>query len=148
MIHLNVIGVPREATGAETPSDRLPIPLRIAEVRAITAPPVAQPIPGHLCEQCLDAPAVVLVSAPWGGQMGVCDQCQQARVVAALPVLTAREGQQTIWHTIGDSDHLATYRATAEIPLPAWWDRCVSAAPARVCVCGSYRLIWGEDDEE
>jgi hypothetical protein len=139
MIHLNVIGVPREATGAETPSDRLPIPLRIAEVRAITAPPVAQPIPGHLCEQCLDAPAVVLVSAPWGGQ---------ARVVAALPVLTAREGQQTIWHTIGDPDRLATYRATAEIPLPAWWDRCVSAAPARVCVCGSYRLIWGEDDEE
>ena len=84
--------------------------------------------------------------------MGVCDPCQQARAVAALPVLTAREGHQTIWHTIGDPDCLATclatYRATAAIPLPAWWDRCVSTAPARVCVCGSDRLIWGEDEEE
>jgi len=118
MMPLNMIGVPREAPGAETPSNRLPIPLHIAEVRASTAPPVAQPIPGHLCEECLDAPAVALVSAPWGGQMGVCDQCQQARAVAALPILTAREGQQTIWHTIDDPDRLAAYRAAAATPLP------------------------------
>ena len=147
MMPLNMIGVPREATGAETSSNRLPIPLHIAEDRASTTPPVAQPIPGHLCEECLDAPAVALVSAPWGGQMGVCDPCQQARAVATLPVLTAREGQQTIWHTIDAPDLLAAYRAAAATPLPTWWDRCVSAAPARVCVCGSYRLIWGEDEE-
>ena len=31
--------------------------------------------PGHLCEQCLDAPAVAFVAAPWGGEMGVCAPC-------------------------------------------------------------------------
>jgi hypothetical protein len=30
---------------------------------------------GHLCEQCLDAPAVALVPAPWGGDMGICGAC-------------------------------------------------------------------------
>jgi hypothetical protein len=32
-------------------------------------------IPGHLCEVCLDAPAVAFVLAPWGGEMGVCAAC-------------------------------------------------------------------------
>jgi hypothetical protein len=32
-------------------------------------------IPGHLCEVCLDAPAVAFVPAPWGGEMGVCTVC-------------------------------------------------------------------------
>ena len=109
--------------------------------------PVPQPLPGHLCEQCLDAPAVVIVPAPWGGEMGVCDTCHQAPAVAALPILTAEEGQQTIWHTIRDPERLAAYRVAATVPLPAWWDRCVSTAPARVCACGSYRLRWGDDDE-
>ncbi len=36
----------------------------------------ATPLPGHLCEQCLDAPAVAVVPAPWGGDMGVCEACQ------------------------------------------------------------------------
>jgi len=40
---------------------------------------------------------------------------------------------------------LAAYRAAAG-PLPAWWDRCIATAPARVCPCGSYRLRWGEDE--
>jgi hypothetical protein len=40
--------------------------------RANTEPP----IPGHLCEVCLDAPAVHLRPAPWGGEMGVCETCQ------------------------------------------------------------------------
>ena len=31
--------------------------------------------PGHLCEVCLDAPAVAFVPAPWGGEMGVCAPC-------------------------------------------------------------------------
>src|SRR6266567_4471983 len=30
---------------------------------------------GYLCEQCLDAPAVAVVPAPWGGEMGVCATC-------------------------------------------------------------------------
>ncbi len=33
-------------------------------------------LPGHLCEVCLDAPAVHLQPAPWGGEMGVCTTCQ------------------------------------------------------------------------
>src|SRR5258706_440245 len=53
--------------------------------------------------------------------------------------------QQPLWHPTGDADRLAAYRAAAG-PLPAWWDRCVSTAPARVCPCGSYRLRWGEDE--
>jgi len=28
---------------------------------------------GHICEQCLDAPALLVQPAPWGGEMGVCD---------------------------------------------------------------------------
>ena len=32
-------------------------------------------IPGHLCEVCLDAPAVAFVPAPWGGEMGICEAC-------------------------------------------------------------------------
>ena len=38
-------------------------------------PSHASPIPGHLCEGCLDAPAVAVVPAPWGGEMGVCAAC-------------------------------------------------------------------------
>ena len=147
MIHLNMLGVQRAEPGAETLSDRPHIPLHIAEFRKVKAPPVHQPLPGHLCEQCLDAPAVVVVPAPWGGDMGVCNTCHQAPAVAALPILTAEEGQQTIWHTIRDPERLAAYRVAATVPLPAWWDRCVSTARARVCACGSYRLRWGEDDE-
>ena len=30
---------------------------------------------GHICEACLDAPAILLAPAPWGGQMGVCWAC-------------------------------------------------------------------------
>jgi hypothetical protein len=33
---------------------------------------------GHICERCLDAPAVLAQPAPWGGEMGVCATCQQA----------------------------------------------------------------------
>jgi hypothetical protein len=30
---------------------------------------------GYLCEVCLDAPAVAVMAAPWGGEMGVCATC-------------------------------------------------------------------------
>ena len=72
---------------------------------------------------------------------------QQAAAIATLPVLTAAAGQQTLWHLIRGAERLAAYRATAG-PLPAWWDRCVATAPARVCPCGSYRLCWSEDENE
>ena len=34
------------------------------------------PLPGSICEQCFDAPAVRLVPAPWGGEMGWCGACK------------------------------------------------------------------------
>ena len=139
-------GRPHEDPGAETPRAHHRLPLHIAEVREGQGPPAPPPLPGYLFEQCLDARAVLVVPAPEGGDMGICAACQQAAAVAALPVLTAAAGQQTLWHPIHDADRLAAYRAAAGMPLPAWWDRCVATAPARVCPCGSYRLRWGEDE--
>jgi hypothetical protein len=49
-----------------TPAALLPEALR---------PSTESPMPGHLCEICLDAPAVTVVPAPWGGEMGVCAAC-------------------------------------------------------------------------
>jgi hypothetical protein len=34
---------------------------------------------GHICEHCLDAPAVLVQPAPWGGEMGVCAACHSHR---------------------------------------------------------------------
>jgi len=75
--------------------------------------------------------------------MGICAACQQAAAIATLPVLTAAAGQQTRWHPIRDATRLAAYRAAVGA-LPAWWDRCVATAPARVCPCGSSR--WRGDE--
>ena len=136
---------PGEEPGAGTPRMRRRLPLHIAEIQEVPAPPAPPPLPGHLCEQCFDAPAVLVVPAPGGGDMGICAACQEAAAVAALPVLTATAGQQTLWQPIREANRLAAYRATAG-PLPAWWDRCVATAPARVCPGGSYRLRWGEDE--
>ena len=63
---------------------RDPMRLQLTSGRRLTAYallPGAQssnnepPIPGHLCEVCLDAPATHLQPAPWGGEMGVCEAC-------------------------------------------------------------------------
>jgi hypothetical protein len=145
MIDWHVSSRPGEEPGVETPRTRRRLPLRIAEVQEAQAPPAPAPLPGHLCEECLDAHAVLVVPAPGGGDMGICATCQQAAAIATLPVLTAAAGQQTLWHPIRDPDRLAAYRAAVG-PLPAWWDRCVATAPARVCPCGSYRVRWGEDE--
>src|SRR5215831_3197382 len=107
MIYLNVLGVQPAEPGAETFRERPYISLHIAAVREVKTPPVPQPLPGHLCEQCLDAPAVMVVPAPWGGEMGICDTCHQAPAMTALPILTAEAGQQTIWHTIRAPERLA-----------------------------------------
>jgi hypothetical protein len=62
-----------------------PMRLQLTSRRRITAyallpgtqcPSTETSIPGHLCESCLDAPAVQLRPAPWGGEMGVCEACQ------------------------------------------------------------------------
>ena len=72
MIHLHVLGSPGAESGAAPPRTRRRLPLRIAEVREVQASPAPTPLPGHLCEQCLDAPAVLVVPAPEGGDMGIC----------------------------------------------------------------------------
>jgi len=38
------------------------------------------PLPGYLCEQCQDAPAVWLQPTPEGGEMGVCTTCWEQGV--------------------------------------------------------------------
>jgi len=43
-------------------------------------------IPGHLCEVCLDAPAVAFVPTPGGGEMGSCAAC--AGLPPAVPAAT------------------------------------------------------------
>src|SRR2546427_11667444 len=128
MMHRPRTGSPGEEPRAETPQTHRRLPLRIAEVREVQASPAPTPLPGHLCEECLDAPAVLVVPAPGGGDMGICAACQQVAAVVALPVLTAAAGQQTLWHPIRDADRLAAHRA-APGPPPAWRERCVAPAP-------------------
>jgi hypothetical protein len=43
--------------------------------RSTDVPSHGAPLPGYLCEQCQDAPAVQWQPAPWGGEMGVCTAC-------------------------------------------------------------------------
>jgi hypothetical protein len=147
MIRLNVVGSPGQTSMAASPAEASAVPRRRLELPAPAGKmtPGTSPLPGFVCEACFDAPAVALVPAPWGEEMGVCATCYQTRVHATLPVRRVPAGQQTFWHTILDQARLAAYRAIAEGPLPTWWDRCVSTAPVPVCTCGSYRLTWGEE---
>ena len=57
----------REVLGAAL---RRRVEQRAARQSSLSRSPV-----GHLCEQCLDAPATLLQPAPWGGEMGVCTLC-------------------------------------------------------------------------
>jgi len=50
---------------------------RTAHGTPIAPDPVATPLPGSLCEQCLDAPAVAVVVVPGGEDMGLCAACQE-----------------------------------------------------------------------
>ena len=66
---------PGEAPRPAASRTRRRLPLHIAEVREVQPPPAPPPLPGHLCEVCLDAPAVLVVPAPGGGDMGICAAC-------------------------------------------------------------------------
>ena len=65
------------------PRRRYTLPRRWIEALRADTPSVSRgtpaPLPGSLCESCLDAPASALVPAPWGWEMGVCAQCQRRR---------------------------------------------------------------------
>ena len=38
------------------------------------------PLPGSICEECFDAPAMHVQEAPWGGEMGICGLCKNKEV--------------------------------------------------------------------
>jgi hypothetical protein len=63
------------------PSHQSALPLRWIEAARVDTPSVSggtpAPLPGYLCEACLDAPALAVVPAPWGEAMGLCQACQQ-----------------------------------------------------------------------
>lgn len=61
----------RYATWAEAEAGHAAMVARV--LVALAAWPPAPP--GSLCEVCLDAPAVALAPAPWGGERGVCAAC-------------------------------------------------------------------------
>ncbi len=76
---------PPEVAQVRTPARR---PAQAAAVREALASVVRRyreqrthqqvvSLAGYLCEQCLDAPAVHLRDAPWGGEMGVCADCRK-----------------------------------------------------------------------
>ena len=53
----------------------------IAELTDLVNAGVARataPLPGSICEVCFDAPAVLVVPAAWGGEMGICGACVEA----------------------------------------------------------------------
>jgi len=68
------------------PRRRYTLPRRWIEALRVDTPSVSRgtpaPLPGYLCESCLDAPAIALVPAPWGGEMGVCRACQRRQAAA------------------------------------------------------------------
>jgi hypothetical protein len=100
----------------EESASSVPVPLPSLTSKICAEHYWPTPLPGHLCEQCLDAPAVLVVPAPGGGDMGICAACQQAAAIATLPVLTAAAGQQTLWHPLCDAERLAAYRGGGGSP--------------------------------
>jgi hypothetical protein len=47
--------------------------------------PTHVPLPGYLCEQCQDAPAVQWQPVPEGGEIGVCEDCSKTEGAAIMP---------------------------------------------------------------
>jgi hypothetical protein len=52
---------------------------------------------GYLCEQCLDAPAVAFVPAPWGGEMGICATCAAPAPVRPAVDESRCQGARLAW---------------------------------------------------
>ena len=81
-------------------------------------------LPGYLCEQCLDAPAVAFVPAPWGGEMGVCAQCGEppARRVADCPLCAQPPGPDEDAHVYlqhcADTGHSVRGRGPWRVSAP------------------------------
>jgi hypothetical protein len=55
----------------------------------------ANPLPGYLCEQCQDAPAVLLRPTPRGGEMDVCTACSAPKEPTRARVCSSHPGWAT-----------------------------------------------------
>jgi hypothetical protein len=81
------------------------------------------PLPGHLCEVCLDAPAVTLVPAPWGNEMGVCAACAPPAVPDCPHCVQSpgpgEDATAYVQHCIDTGHPLrpGTWRVTGEVTL-------------------------------
>ena len=64
---------------------------RVAQ-RAARDPSAHAPLVGSRCERCLDATALGVQPAPWGGEMDVCAACQEILADDAEP--HARESSE------------------------------------------------------
>ena len=74
---------------------------------------------GYLCEQCLDAPAVAVVPAPGGGEMGICATCAEPPPVP--PAVDERHhlARMAVRQSLRNRHHLARQRTTqARIETP------------------------------
>jgi len=80
-----------KSTTLESNKSLDPIHLQRTSGRRITAsalllatksPRKELPLPSHLCEVCLDVPAIRRMPAPWGGDMGVCQDVGQTEHIA------------------------------------------------------------------
>lgn len=96
-----------------------------------------EPLPGYLCEQCLDAPATRMQPAPWGGEMGVCRTCteqgdpmapfaQQPSPQRSTPSLCAHCGREAAW--------------MCENYCPPHVSGGLRGTPPAACSCGS--TVW------
>jgi hypothetical protein len=83
---------------------------------------------GYLCEQCLDAPAVAFVPAPWGGEMGICATC--AAPPPVRPAMDERHhlARLAVRQSLLTRRHLACQRtALARIETPVARDNGTDA---------------------
>jgi hypothetical protein len=151
-----------------------PLQIQLSSSSQITAyallpspqPPPRQPapLPGSLCEQCLDAPATQLQPAPWGGDMGVCEECagkppgeqvQPAGIDVESRERTCLISEQTLLR--GIALHLeapGVPRSFREmIAMPALrLSRCETMLDDRIqtphgqpCACGQVRFVYQPD---
>jgi hypothetical protein len=85
---------------------------------------------GYLCEQCLDAPAVAVVPAPGGGEMGICATCADPPPVRPpvderphLARMAVRQGLRNRHHLARNRTRAGTDRDALGADAPAERER-------------------------
>jgi len=107
--------------------------LRVSVIEILQDPPPAPALPGHLCEVCLDAPAVQLQPAPWGGAMGMCAACAGGPPVP--PPMTEAQWTQ-LDHALTQRYLAHRYAVHQEHSLPCGY--CRSLESLRLGLCDFY----------